>query len=259
MTNLRRRWEYFRDLILVLTQKEIAVRYQSTWFGYLWSLAHPLAFALLYSIVFGVFMRVQIPHYALFLIAGLFPWQWLANSLTISSRVFLGNAALLKKVAFPRHALVVSMVLNDCFHFLISIPVVLIFLLYYGFAPSWAWLWGVPALCLLEALTAYGIALFIASLNLFFRDLERLVVLGTTALFFLTPIAFSESMIPGRYRTALLYLNPVSPLIVLWRELFLHGRLSLPLLAAGCFYAAAAWLAGTVVYGKLQWKFAEVV
>lgn len=101
-----KRLEYFRDLLFVLTQKEIKVRYKSSWLGYAWSIAHPLVFALIYFVAFGLFMRVQIPHYPLFLIAGLFPWQWFANSINVSPNIFLQNTMLIKKVKFPRNILV---------------------------------------------------------------------------------------------------------------------------------------------------------
>ncbi len=254
----RRDWEYLRDLLLVLTAKEIKLRYKSSWLGYVWSIAHPLAFALLYFTAFQTIMRINFPHYALFLIAGLFPWQWLSNSVGAAPGIFLGNATLLKKVQFPRNALVAPPVLNDGVHFLISIPVILAFMLGNGFAPSWSWLIGIPLLAVAHSLTAYGLALGIASLNLFFRDLERLTTLFLTFLFFLTPIVYSESMMPAQYH-ALLYLNPVAPLILSWRRLFLSGSLEWSFLALTYVYAAIAVAVGSLIYRKLSWKFAEVV
>jgi lipopolysaccharide transport system permease protein len=252
------RGQYFYDLIVVLTQKEIKIRYKSTWLGYLWSVANPLAFALLYFVAFRVFMRVEIPNYPLFLVAGLFPWQWLANSINLSPIIFLQNATLLKKMSFPRNILVATTVLNDAVHFVLSIPVVLVFLLFYGFIPSWKWFIGIPVLVLAQFMLVYGLSLGIASLNLFFRDLERLTVLLVTFLFFLTPIVYSASMIPAEYQR-LIYLNPVVPLFVSWRELFLSGRLDWRLIVAAYVYAGMAFGLGSLVYRKLSWKFAEVV
>ncbi len=254
----RARGQYLKDLVFVLTQKEIKVRYKSSWLGYLWSIAHPLAFAVLYFVAFRVFMRVLIPNYPLFLIAGLFPWQWLANSVNLSPNIFLHNATLLKKVRFPRNVLVATMVLNDTLHFVLSIPVILVFLLFYGLTPSWLWLIGIPLLILAEFMLVYGLALAIASLNLFFRDLERLTVLLVTFLFFLTPIVYSASMMPAEYQR-LIYLNPVAPLFLSWQELFMSGSLTWPRLAATYGYALVSLGLGSLIYGKLSWKFAEVV
>ena len=250
--------QYLKDLLVVLIQKEIKLRYKRSSLGYVWSVANPLAFAILYFIAFRIVMRVDIPDYPLFLIAGLFPWQWLSNSVAAAPTIFLGNAALIKKLRFPRHALVAATVVNDGIHFLLSIPVILGFLLASGFLPSWWWLAGIPILVLAQFMMVYGLALTIASLNLFFRDLERLTVLLITFLFFLTPIVYSDSMVPSRYQ-ALIHLNPVSPLILSWRQLFLEGRLNWTLIGGGYFHALLFLGLGSLVYRKLSWKFAEVI
>lgn len=249
---------HLKDLLLVLTQKEIKLRYKSSWLGYAWSIANPLAFALLYFVTFRIFMRVEVPQYPLFLIAGLFPWQWLSNSTSSAPGIFLGNATLLKKVRFPRNILVASTVLNDGIHFLVSLPVILGFLLAYGLVPSWSWVIGIPILVLGQFMLVYGLTLSIACLNLFFRDLERLTTLLVTFLFFLTPIVYSDSMIPSRYQ-ALALLNPVAPLILSWRRLFLSGTLTWSVIGIGYAYALLAMGLGTFIYRKLSWKFAEVV
>ncbi len=151
--------ELLKDLILVLTQKEIRLRYENSWLGYVWSVANPLAFAVIYCVAFRTFMRVDIPQYSPFLIAGLLPWQWLSNSIGSAPVIFLGNTTLLKKVRFPRNALVAPTVLNDGFHFVMSMPVIVGFMFWYGYAPSWFWLIGIPLLTVAQLLTAYGVAL----------------------------------------------------------------------------------------------------
>jgi lipopolysaccharide transport system permease protein len=252
------RGEYLKDLLFVLLQKELMVRYKGSWLGYVWSLAHPLAFAFIYYIAFGIMMQVQIPDYPLFLISALFPWQWLANSLNASPSVFLANASLLKRVHFPRHALVAAVVLNDGVHFILSLPAITAFLLLYGRAPSWSWVIGVPWLALTQFMLVYGAALAIASLNLFFRDLDRLTALLVTLLLFLTPVVYAESMIPAEYR-ALIYLNPVAPLTVSWRNLLLSGRLETFTAGLASLYALLAMALGFFIYQRLSWRFAEVV
>jgi lipopolysaccharide transport system permease protein len=249
---------YLWDLVLVLTQKEIKLRYKSSWLGYAWSIANPLAFAVLYFIAFRTIMRIDVPHYSLFLITGLFPWQWITNSLGSAPAIFLGNSSLIKRVRFPRSVLVASTVLNDGIHFLVSIPVILLFMLIYGLVPSWSLVIGIPLLALAQGAMVYGLALAIASLNLFFRDLERLTGLMLTFLFFLTPIVYSESMIPARYQS-ILYLNPVAPLILSWRRLFASGNLEWAAVTAAYIYAMIALALGSLIYMKLSWKFAEVV
>jgi lipopolysaccharide transport system permease protein len=252
------RGEYLRDLIIILTEKEIKGRYKNSWLGYAWSVLNPLAFATVYYLAFGVFMRVQITDYPLFLVAGLFPWQWVSHSMSAAPNIFLANATLLKKVRFARHILVVSAVLSDGLHFLMSIPVILVFLAIYHVAPTWFWLIGVPALTGIQLIMVYGMSLLIASLNLFLRDLDRLTILFMAFLFFLTPIAYTSSMIPERYQVYM-YLNPFTPLILNWQQLFLTGTLSAGGVLAAGMMAALMAIVGYLIYSKLAPKFAEVI
>src|SRR6266851_6055217 len=140
-TASRRSASQIGDLVLVLVQKEMKVRYKSSWFGYVWSVANPLLFTAVYYVALGVFLRFQIPGYPypLFLIAGQFPWQWLSTSVGSAPMMFINNASLIKKVRFPRNILVASGVLSDAIHFLLTIPVITLAVLWYGLTPSWVW------------------------------------------------------------------------------------------------------------------------
>lgn len=129
-------WEHLWDLVVILTQKEIKARYKNSALGYVWSVANPLLFAVIYYIVFGQIMKVPIENYSLFLMAALLPWHWLANSVIAAPNVFLANATLIKKVRFPRNVLVVSYVLNEGIHFVLSIPVIAGFLLVNHMTPT---------------------------------------------------------------------------------------------------------------------------
>lgn len=108
---------YLWDLATVITQKELKVRYKSSFFGYLWSIANPLLFAMIYYFIFKLVMRVQIPNYTVFLITGLFPWQWFANSANNSLFSFISNSQIIKKTVFPRSVIPFSNVLMECLHF----------------------------------------------------------------------------------------------------------------------------------------------
>src|SRR3954470_10581590 len=127
---------YYRDLILVLLAKEFKVRYKSTFMGYAWSLMHPLLLAGIFFLVGRLVMRTQVEAYALYLIAGLFPWQSIANTAQGANACFLANSSLIKKVRFQRAMLVLATVLNESVHFLVSLPVVLGFMAYYHRTPT---------------------------------------------------------------------------------------------------------------------------
>lgn len=249
---------YYRDLLAVLLGKELKVRYKNTVLGYAWSVLHPLAHAVVFFLVFRVFMRIPIDNYALFLIAGLFPWQWFLNSVNASAGHFLLNRSLIKKVRFPRNMLVVASVLNDTTHFLLSLPVIVVFLAVSGKAPSSCWLWAVPLLTLVQFAVVYGFCVMIATWNLFFRDLERLVGILLMLWFYLTPVLYNVEMIPARYRP-LIYANPLADLVICWRTVILEGYLPWKPAAVAVAAGLAIAALGHWVYRRMEWRFAEIV
>jgi homopolymeric O-antigen transport system permease protein len=251
---------YVADLIFVLVQKEMKVRYKNSALGYAWSVANPLLFAGVYYVALGVFLRFNIPGYPypLFLIAGQFPWQWLATSVGGAPVGFISNASLIKKVRFPRYVLIAGSVLSDAIHFLLTIPVITLLMLWYGFVPSWSWGPGIPLLAFAQFLTVYGTALAVASVNVVFRDLERLVGIFLQALFFLTPIVYSASAVPSKYQVWM-QLNPVAPLIRAWQKLFLDGHLDPNLIAAAYLSGLICLAVGSFVYRVLSPRFGELV
>lgn len=249
---------YYLDLIVLLTLKELKVRYKNSFLGYFWSLLNPLLLSLVFYFAFKLIAKIPIENYAYFLICGLFPWQWFSNSVSASASVLLSNVSLIKKLNFPRHFLPLSLVLNDTVHFLMCIPVITGFGIYYGVKPTLAWIYGIPFLIILQIFLTYGLSLFVSSLNLFFRDLERLIGIGLTLLFYLTPILYDLSFIPKNFST-FLYLNPLFPLIVNWRELFMKGYLDIYLSLLSIPYISIIFLFGFLTFRKLSWKFAEVL
>lgn len=255
---MNRNIQHYLDLIIVLTQKELKVRYKSSFFGYFWSIGHPLAFALVFFMVFKVVMKVQVDDYVLFLIAGLFPWQWFANSVNAAPMVFLGNASIIKKINFPRNLIPFTQVLQDMIHFIFAVPVIIFFIFFYHKSLSFSWLYAVPVLLIIQFLMTYGICLLISSTNLFFRDLERLTSLLTTLVFYFTPVIYPETMIPERYKF-FLNLNPLAPLMISWKSLFLNGTVEPLYITLSLIYAVLAFLIGSLVYTKLSWRFAEVL
>lgn len=250
--------KYYRDLVIVLTQKELKVRYKRSFLGYLWSIANPLALALVFFIAFKIFMKIQVENYTLFLISGLFPWQWFSNSVNVSAMVFIGNAPLIKKVNFRRDVLVIATVLNDMLHFILSIPVIVVFIFFYGMKPSLSWLIGIPILLIIQFIITLGFSIAIAAINLFFRDIERIVFIFTTLMFYVTPIIYPEDMIPAEYR-GLILLNPLSVLMVSWRKLFMNGTMDFRNVTLAFIYSLLVVAIGYIIFRKLRWRFAEVL
>lgn len=249
---------YYWDLVIALTQKELKVRYKRSFLGYLWSIANPLALALVFFIAFKVFMKIQIENYTLFLIAGLFPWQWFSNSVNSSAMVFVANASLIKKVNFSKEVLVIAAVLNDMLHFILSIPVIVVFILFYQIQPSVSWVIGIPLLLIIQFMITFGFSIAISAINLFFRDIERIVFIFTTLMFYLTPIIYPTEMIPDPYKAAIM-LNPLSLLTVSWRNLFMSGTLYIHDVFVIFIYSLFIMAIGYLIFRRLRWRFAEVL
>ncbi len=255
---MKRSVQHYLDLITVITQKELKSKYKNNVLGYFWSIAHPLAFALVFYIAFKVVIKIPMQDYMVFLISGLFPWQWFATSVGASPTVFLANVSIIKKVNFPRNIIPFTIVLQDMIHFVLTIPVIVLFMLIFHITPGWIWLVGIPMLLIIQFTLIYGIVLAISSLNLFFRDLERLTSIFLTIFFYFTPIIYPETMIPVKYAN-LVNLNPLTSLIVSWRNLFLHNQLDFIPLTISFAYALLFLAIGSIIYKKLSLKFAEVL
>jgi len=249
---------YYKDLLFELTSKEIKVRYKNSYLGYLWSLANPLFLALIFYFVFKIVTKVQMNNYTLFLISGLFIWQWINNSIMMGTNLYISNASLIKKVNFPRNFLVIASVLSEGFNFLVSIPVIIFFMLYYGVYPSFNWVFLIPMILVPTFAFIYSLSLFVATINLFFRDMERIVGLLLTFIFYLTPIIYPLKMIPEKYYN-LLFINPFAPLVITWQTLFLHNTLNIKSLIILIIYTVIIFVISTYTYKKLKYKFAELV
>lgn len=251
-----RDFENYRDLLFVLLEKEMKVRYKDMALGYVWSIANPLSHALVYFFAFKIMMRLNVEDYALFLITGVFPWQWLTNTVASSPKMFLGNN-LIKKLNFPKVIIPLATVLNHMIHFLLSVPVILLFLFAHGQTPTLSWLWLMPILMVIQFIMAIGVSLLISSLNLFLRDLERLVGIVMHFAFYLTPILYPEHNIPERFKPFLLF-HPFAPLFLSWRSMFMDGTFHPTYLLSALVSALIIFGIGYFVFRSLSWKFAEV-
>jgi lipopolysaccharide transport system permease protein len=236
----------------------MSVRYKNSMLGYLWSLLNPISSAVIFYVVFGVYMRLKVENYIVILLAALFPWQWFVNCVGQSPFFYLANSTLVKKVAFPRALIPLVAVLRDMLHFLIALPVYLCFMFYYNLYPNGVWLYGLPMMLLLTLGMIYGISLFIASVNLFFRDLGNLVSIILNLVFYTTPIMYTISLVPEKY---LLYfkLHPTASLFICWRSLLAHNTINMEYLPAAFGYTAFFLIIGGYAYHVLSKRFAEVM
>ena len=253
LAQLTRTW----DLLVLMTAREIKLRYQGTVLGFLWTLAKPLLFALVFSFALSYVLRVKAPGdvpYVLFLLSALFPWIWFQSSIQFSAASFSNNAPLLKKVYFPRFVLPLSAVTSQLFHFVLSIPILVALLLAWGYVPGPEWLLGFPLLVAIQFLMLAGLVLLVASFNVFLRDLEHLVEVLMTLWLYLTPILYDLSAVKDRLGP-IVYLNPMASLIQAWRDLFLYDQLPGLDIWPALVFTAIALVAGNVAFRTLEGQF----
>jgi lipopolysaccharide transport system permease protein len=248
----------YKDIFFILTQKEIKLRYKSKVLGYFWSLLNPILLTVLYYVVFSLIIKIKIENYPAFLVTGLFPWQWVGNSLGVSPSIFISNSSLIKKMNFPKNILVQVVVAQDAFHYVLTLPVVIFVLVFYGIPISWKLILFYPLLVFLQSTLIYSMSLFISTLNLFLRDIENLVKFFLMFAMYMTPIMYSADMIPENYRELIL-LNPFALLIISWRDVFLRGDLNFLYVACLFGYVIIFHSISTFVYRKLSYRFAEVL
>ena len=256
----RRRFSiaHYFELIMILAQKEVKVRYKNNVLGYFWSLANPLASALVFYFAMQVIFKSSISDYPLFLIIGLFTWQWFNNYLIGACGVFLLNASLIKKSVFPRSVLPIALDIQDTFHFAMSIPITLAFMYFYDLPFGLSIIAGAVLLIPAQFLLLLGIGLALSSINLFFRDMERILGIALNMLMYLSPVIFPIDRVPAPYGSWMQF-NPMTPLIEAWRGVFLSNTLQWDNIELAYFNAAVALLVGTLVYRRLVHGFAEVI
>lgn len=251
-------WQNHWELVTALVAKELKVRYKGTFLGYVWSIIHPLALTFIFALVFKDIFKTSIPHFHLFLLSALFPWNWLSASVAGAATSFVDNAILIKKVRFPRLLIPLATVLNNMVHFLLSLPVFLAFSLVAGVFPSWTWLAGVPLLIVLELAFVFGVALAVASFNVYFRDVAHLVGVVLNLWFYATPVVYSLDMLPARVQHVLAF-NPATYLLTAWRDLMLHNALDIATITRMAAISAGALVCGLLVFRRLERGFADVL
>jgi len=247
------------ELLYVLVRKELKARYKNSFLGYVWALANPFAFAFVYWIAFKFIMRLEIENYSLYLITGMFPWVWMSVGVTSATRSFVINASLIKKVSLPRAILPLANVAQEMVHFGFALPAIMAFLWFAGeIRPSASWLWQIPVLLALQVAFVYPLALSLALANAYVRDIEYLVGIGFSLMFFATPMVYPITMVPEAYRRWF-ELNPLHALMQSWRSVFLQGTLEAGHVAYTLAFAVLTGVIAWLLHRKLAPRVGELV
>ncbi|MDD2467325.1 MAG: ABC transporter permease [Desulfobulbus sp.] len=253
-------WRY-RELFYFLAWRDILVRYKQTTIGIAWSVLRPFLTMIAFTLVFNKLAKLPsegVP-YPILVFAALLPWQFFANSLSEASNSLIDNSNLLTKVYFPRLIVPTSSVIVSMVDFCISLGILALLMLWYGFAPDWRFL-ALPLFFLLAFLSSFGCSLWLSALNVKYRDFRYVVPFIVQFGLYISPVGFSSSIVPEKWR--LLYsLNPMVGVIDGFRwgllggksQIYWNGMLVSALVALVIFFF------GLRYFRNMERNFADVI
>lgn len=253
-------WHY-RELVFLLSWRDIKLRYAQTILGFGWAIIQPLFSTGLFTIIFGKLAKVPtdgIP-YPVFSFTALLPWLFLSNSLGRCSNSLAANAVLISKVYFPRMLLPVGSLFPGYVDFSIGLFIFVPLLSYYGVHPNFMEiLVGLPVLTLIGSVLVFGVSLAFSALNVRYRDVGNLLPFLTQVLFFATPITYPLSLVPQKYHL-LVKLNPMVGIIEGYRSVFLNRPWDLNALAWSAACAILCFWFGVYCFRKAEGTFADII
>lgn len=262
-----------RELMTNLTLRELRSKYKRSLLGWAWSLLNPLATMLIFTLVFRFFLRIDPPrgspsgikNFALFLVCGLLPWNYLTAGVGGSIGNLLANANLVKKTYFPREVLVGSLVASCLVSFLIEMALLLVVLLIFG---NMVLPYLPVAILLAVFLTLFvtGLGLIFSVLNVYFRDVQHLVGIMFQVWFYLSPIVYPLTLVPQQSvvfgytfpSRAIYELNPMVGFVEAFRDVLYDLRM--PPTSELIYLVVVSVLvlvAGLSLFNKLEGRLAE--
>jgi lipopolysaccharide transport system permease protein len=252
-------WQY-RELLFFFVWRDIKVRYKQTLFGAAWAVIQPVFTMLVFSVFFGRLAGVPsdgLP-YPIFAYAALVPWTYFANSITTAGNSLVDQERIISKVYFPRLLMPLASILAGLVDFTIAFAVLLGLIAWYGISITWAVL-TLPLFILLAALAALAVGLWLAALNVQFRDVRYAIPFIVQFWLFATPVAYSSSLVPERWR--ILYgLNPMAGVVEGFRWALLgQGSPPEPMLGVSVLTVLVILVSGLYFFRRLEQSFVDVV
>lgn len=256
---LRDLWAY-RELLYFLTWRDVKVRYKQTALGVAWAILQPLFMMLVFALFFGKLVGVPsdgIP-YALFAYAGLLPWTFFSTAATTSGNSVINSANLITKVYFPRLIVPAAAVAAALVDFALTFIILFALMLYYRVAPGWGVLM-LPLLTLMLALLALGFGVLMSALSVKYRDIKFVLPFLIQLWFFGSPIIYPTSLVPERWRWALM-LNPMTGIIEGFRAaLFGRRGFDWAMISFSAAVTLALFVYAVVTFRRMERSFADIV
>ncbi|HVT88212.1 MAG TPA: ABC transporter permease [Tepidisphaeraceae bacterium] len=265
--DLQEVWQY-RDLLLILTLREIQVRYKQTILGAFWAILQPLMTAGIFSVLLGLLMgRGKEPGvsgvpYAVYAFCAMLPWQLFANSLTQAGASILVNHRLITKVYFPRLIIPLSAVFAALVDFAIALVALALVMFWYHIIPSWPIIL-LPGFILLALLASTALGLWLSSLSVIYRDFRHLIPFIVQIGFFVSPVIYSVQSLQEKlpsWAIALYGLNPMAGVIDGFRwSLLGQGEAPGLILIPSILMTLALLVSGAYCFRHMERRFADLV
>ena len=217
----RRKIAHFFDLLRVLVDRDMKLLYKRSALGIAWTLINPLLQLAVFSFVFRSVIPINIPQFSSFAFSGLLIWTWSQTALFQATGLITSNKALIRQPNFPTAILPVVTTMTGLIHFLLALPVLIIFLAVDGVEPN-SVLFLLPLLMVIQFVLTVGLAYPLAALNVTFRDTQHTLGVLLQMLFYLTPIFYDLNSVPKEFQP-FYQLNPMVPLIEAYRAILLKG------------------------------------
>jgi len=251
----------FRELFYFLSWRDILVRYKQTAIGVAWSLLRPLMTMIVFTIVFGKIAKLPSDGapYPIMVFAAMLPWQFFSNAISECSNSLIGNSNLISKVYFPRLIIPTSTVIVCAVDFAISFVLMLGLMAWYGFVPS-VNIFALPLLFFLVTVTAIGPGLWLCALNVEYRDFRFIVPFMVQLGLFVSPVGFSSSIIPEKWR--LIYsINPMVGVIegFRWAIIGNESKLNTDVISISVVISLALLFSGIWYFRKTEKTFADLI
>ncbi|GAA2153092.1 ABC-2 type transport system permease protein [Humibacillus xanthopallidus] len=246
-----------RQVLDTLVRRDLHVRYAGSPIGYLWTILDPLAMALIYFVVFTYIFearRVGYQPYVLFIVIGVLAWQWFSQCATETSRALLAESRLVRSTNLPRELWVVRIVVAKGIEFLLSLPVMFGFAIFFiavGETKIHYRILLMPVAIVLQFLLSVGVGLILAPVTVLFTDMPRIVRIALRMGFYATPIIYGVHAAPPVLQKILL-LNPMAGILEMYRAGFFPHELNVPSIISSFVITFVTLIAGTIVFKRLE-------
>jgi ABC-type polysaccharide/polyol phosphate export permease len=248
-----------RALIRTLAEREIRVRYKQAILGFAWAVVTPLVLMIAFTLFFRKAAKIDtgpVP-YPLFCFIGLLPWTFFSTSVSQGGLSLVTNVHLLNKVACPREVFPMASVVVAGIDSLLSVTVLALLFLRFGFAPKAASVW-IPVILLVQVAFTLGVTLVASAVVVYLRDLRHALPLILQLGLFVTPVAFPLDIVPPSMRPLYVAVNPLGAVIDSYRRTVLLGRPPSSLLAVGAAASAVVLLGSYALFKRLDTRIADV-